>query len=109
MAFDFFQPRYYEIFIANLEIFGFWVAYAAGVKYRADHFPFYDLLGSKSFLPSKVQKIAKMALNLNHTVFELLGVKMTSDRVGHIIKNDHREILQKMKWSTLPEWLPLST
>jgi len=33
----------------------------------------------------------KVALNLNHMVFELLGFKMTSDRVGHIIKNDQRE------------------
>ena len=86
MAFDFFQPRYYEIFIANLEIFGFWVAYA--IWFRMSRWSF---LTKKSFRPQKVQQMVKIALNLNHMVFELLGFKMTSDRVGHIIKNDQRE------------------
>ena len=88
---------------------GFELPMLSGVKYHADHFPFYDRLGSKSFWPSKVQKIAKMVLNLNHTVFEPFRGQNDLGSCRSYYKNDQRTILLKMKYSTLPEWLPLST
>ena len=98
MAFDFFQPRYYEIFIANLKIFGFWVAYA--IWFRMSRWSF---LTKKSFRPQKVQQMVKIALNLNHMVFELLGFKMTSDRVGHIIKMiSVKKFFREFSWNLHP-------
>ena len=61
--------RWYEIILANLEIFGFSVEYAILCRISRWLFLLYDRLDSESYRPSKVQKTAEMALNLYYTVF----------------------------------------